>query len=222
MEESRDWRDPGFVAHYNALYGLSEAEARPYLSRLALGPADTLVDFGCGDGSFLAWAAPLAGRAVGVDGSPPQFELARSKLKGLPNVEVIQAGFLDFDPSGRVFTKGFSRKALHHLTDPDKEAFLRRVAPSFAAGSLFLLEDGMFSFDRKDLVSRMPQVVQEAAAYFADAWQAKRGDFLHSLEAEFPTGQAFWAAAFEAAGFRVLERWNKTCFLGGLLARKEG
>lgn len=221
MAETGDWKDRGFVAHYNTLYGLSESEARPFLTRLDLKPSDSLVDFGCGDGSFLALTAPLVAKAVGVDGSPHQVELARQRLKALPQAEVVASGFLDFDPAGRTFTKAFSRKALHHLTDPEKQAFLRKVGPSFSAGALFLIEDGMFTFRREELAAHMPQVLSEAAVYFGEAWGAKQGDFLHLLREEHATGQDFWVEALAAAGFLVLERWNKNCFLGGLLAAKE-
>ena len=57
-EASGDWQTPGFVGHYNALYGLAEEETRFYLEKLNLQSEDTLVDFGCGDGSLLALAAP--------------------------------------------------------------------------------------------------------------------------------------------------------------------
>jgi len=222
VDQSRDWKAPGFVAHYNALYALSEAEVRGYVERLDLRGTDVLVDFGCGDGFFLALAAPRVSRAVGVDSSPRQVELARRRLGQFSHVEVVSTTFLEFDAAGRTFTKAFSRKALHHLTDPDKERFLMRLAPNFAPGAVFLLEDAMFPFDRKDLDSRLPQVLKEAAAYFGPDWEAKRGDILHSLREEFPTGQDFWAEAFRKAGFCVAERWQRTCFLGGLLARKEG
>jgi cyclopropane fatty-acyl-phospholipid synthase-like methyltransferase len=221
MAQAGDWKDAGFVAHYNALYALSEDEAQPYLDRLALSPADSLVDFGCGDGSFLALAAPLAGRALGLDGSADQVRLARERLRDLTQAEVVQGGFLDCGLSGRTFTKGFSRKALHHLTDPQKQEFLRRAGPHFSLGALFLIEDGIFPFERAELEAHMPQVLQEGAAYFGDAWEAKQADFTHMLKEEFPTGMGFWSRAFEAAGFRVLERWHRNCFLGGLLARKE-
>jgi cyclopropane fatty-acyl-phospholipid synthase-like methyltransferase len=221
MSGRGDWRDPGFVAHYNALYSLSPEEAQPYLERLALSPADSLVDFGCGDGAFLALAAPLAGRALGLDGSSDQVRLARERLRGLTHVEVVGSGFLEADLSGRTFTRGFSRKALHHLTDPQKQEFLRRVGPQFVPGALFLIEDGMFPFERTELEAHLPQVMREGAAYFGASWDAKRDDFVHMMREEFPTGQDFWAGAFEEAGFQVVERWNRNCFLGGLLARKE-
>lgn len=221
MSGTGDWRDSKFVAHYNALYALSPEEARPYLDRLALAGTDSLVDFGCGDGTFLALAAPLVGRALGLDGSADQVRLAREKLRGLPQAEVVQAGFLDCDLAGRSFTKGFSRKALHHLTDPQKREFLAHVGPSFAPGALFLIEDGIFPFRRDQLEAHMPQVLREGEAYFGDAWAAKKGDFIHMMREEFPTGAELWAGAFESAGFRVLERWQRNCFLGGLLARKE-
>lgn len=221
MQASRDWQDPDFVAHYNAHYSLSPADMRPYLERLAFEPTDALVDFGCGDGTFLAAAAPLVSRALGVDVSAHQSGLARTRLRDLKNVEVVVSDFLKFETAGRRFTKGFSRKALHHLPDPDKAAFLKRISACFAPGSRLLLEDAMFTFERAELERRMPEVLRDARIYFADAWDIKQGDFLHSLREEFPTGQAFWAAACEAAGWRVIERWNHNCFLGGLLVRRE-
>jgi SAM-dependent methyltransferase len=221
MEVSRDWQDPGFVAHYNAHYALSPAEMRPYLDRLGLTPTDALVDFGCGDGTFLALAAPLVSRALGVDASDQQTSLARTRLRDFKNVEIAASDFLRFEPGDRRFTKGFSRKALHHLSDPDKIAFMKRIAGCFAPGARLLLEDAMFTFDRAELPARMPAVLRDAQAYFGTAWAVKQGDFLHSLREEFPTGQEFWIAACAAAGFQTIERWNHNCFLGGLLLRRE-
>ena len=59
-----------------------------------------------------------------------------------------------------------------------------------------------------------------ASAFFGGAWETKKEIFLHMLKEEFPASQDFLASLFEKAGFQVLERWNKTSFYGGLLARK--
>lgn len=221
MAQVRNWKAKAFVAHYNALYEIPAAQARGYLAKLRLSPHDIFIDLGCGNGGMLALVAPKVRRAVGVDCSPHQVRLARERLRHTANVEIVQAQFFNFHACGEIFTKAFSRKALHHLTDPQKEAFLARIAPSFAPGAIFLLEDGMFPFARIQLKSRMPQIMREAEVYFGAKWNVKKDDFLHSLREEFPASSEFWVAAFKKAGFRTVKRWQKTCFYGGLLTRKE-
>ncbi len=221
MQEN--WSDQAYAAHYNRLYATPAQEFQACLERLELSGQDSLVDFGCGNGDFLALAADRVGSAVGVDLSGPQLEEARRKLQGRPRVEVVQSSFLDFDPGPRRFTKGFSRKALHHLTDAEKERFLQRIGPAFKAGALFLLEDGMFfGFEREELDQRWETLVAEAAAYYGDTWEAKKTDILHSFREEFPTGAGRWERMFQAAGFEVIERLPRCSFYGTLLAIKRG
>lgn len=216
-----DWSDEAYAAHYNRLYATPPEEFRACLERLHLTGEDSLVDFGCGNGDFLALAAERVRTALGVDVSGPQVDEAERKLKGRPGVEILRTGFLDFDPGPRRFTRGFSRKALHHLTDPEKDRFLARVGPAFLPGALFLLEDGMFfGFERGDLEQNWDALVGEAAAYYGEAWEAKKADILHSFREEHPTGAAEWERIFARAGFQVVERLPRCSFYGTLLAIK--
>jgi len=215
-----DWRSEGFVSHYNRLYGPGRAEVAAYLARLRLVPGDVFVDFGCGQGDMLAVAAETVQTVVGVDVSPQQLALARERLEGRSGARLIESAFLDFRWDGEPFTKGAARKALHHLDDQQKGEFLRQVAPHFAPGALFILEDGVFDFDRAELEARMPAVLEEAAVYYQDAWEAKRKDFVECLRHEFPTGRNAWEGAFAGAGFEIVDRWQASSFYGGLLARK--
>lgn len=219
MQEN--WSDRAYAAHYNRLYATPAEEFQACLARLDLQGADHLVDFGCGNGDFLFLAADRVASALGVDLSGPQLEEARRKLADRPHVEVVQSSFLDFDPGSRRFTKGFSRKALHHLTDPQKGEFLMRISPAFQPGALFLLEDGMFfGFERQDLDRHWSALVEEAAAYYGDTWGAKRDDILHSFREEYPTGASQWERLFDLAGFELLERLPRCSFYGTLLAIK--
>lgn len=213
------WTDREYAERYNRIYATSPEEFRACLDLLDLGPSDSLVDFGCGNGDFLALACELVRSATGVDLSRPQIEEARAKLQG--RAEIVQSTFLDFDAGPRRFTRGFSRKALHHLTDPEKDLFLQRVGPAFLPGALFLLEDGMFfGFERADLEAHWDGLMREAEAYYGEGWAARKADLVHSMREEFPPGAAEWERLFEKAGFRVVRRLPRCSFYGALLAIK--
>ncbi len=215
------WKNREFVEHYNRLYGVSEADIRAFLAPLQLGAGDTVVDFGCGNGSIIALAAAAVAQACGIDGSLDQVTLARRNLHGCGNVEIRHEGFLEVCLPVSHFTRGWARKALHHLTDPQKDEFFTRIGPAFKAGSLFLLEDGMFDFPREDLEEQWPRVMREAEIYYDDRWAAVRRDVEHTLRCEFPTGADRWLQAMSHAGFRPLEVRQRTCFYGSILAQKD-
>jgi len=154
--------------------------------------------------------------------SGPQTELARKKLSDAGNVEIITAAFLNFDPGGRKFTKGFSRKALHHLTNTEKETFLLRISGAFEKNALFLLEDGIFfDFPRTDIEKNMPALLKDAERYYGSSWEQKKKDIIHSFTQEFPAGASEWTEFFAKAGFKVIKRIPKCSFYGTLMAVKE-
>jgi len=220
MEEN--WSDKDYAAHYNRVYATPEEEFRSCLALLNLSGEDTLADFGCGNGDFLSLAAGLVKAAVGVDISGPQADAAERKLSGKKGVEIVRASFLDFKPGNRRFTKGFSRKALHHLTDPEKERFLLTIAPAFPSGALFLLEDGMFfGFGRSEIEKNWDALMSEAANYYGASWETKKKDIVHSFREEYPTGAGDWIRIFTEAGFDVIRREPKCSFYGSLLAVKK-
>jgi cyclopropane fatty-acyl-phospholipid synthase-like methyltransferase len=216
-----DWKDKDYAAHYNELYATPAEEFASCIELLELSPGDSLIDFGCGNGDFLLLASGKVKSAVGVDISGPQTEEAKKKLSGCPAAEVELSSFLDFAPGPRAFSKGFSRKALHHLTDTEKERFLLNIAPSFKPGALFLLEDGMFfDFPRADMEKHWDTLMTEAARYYGGGWEAKKKDIVHSFREEFPTGADEWVRIFEKAGFRITRRLPRCSFYGSLLAVK--
>lgn len=215
------WSDRAYAERYNTLYATPAPEFQVCLDLLQLTKDDALVDFGCGNGEFLELAAGRVRTALGVDASGPQIAEARKRLAHTPNVRIVESSFLDFDPGDHRFTRGFSRKALHHLADAEKERFLLTIAPAFETGARFLLEDGMFfGFEREELEARWDELVAEAAAYYGDSWPAKRDDVLHSFREEFPTGANRWARLFHQAGFAVEALKPRCSFYGTLLAVK--
>ncbi len=217
---AQSWSDPSFVDHYNRLYGMGEKDIVDYLTPLDLNSEDQLVDFGCGSGGVLLFASEVVGRALGIDGSPDQVKLARDALSGRPNVEIRQGDFLSCPLDGYSFSKAGMRKALHHLTDPQKETFFGRVAPFFRHGALFLVEDAIFDFPVSELRRRMPQVTREAEKYYGERWDKIRRDFLGTITDEFPTGIDHLSACLGKAGFRVVSTRFRTCFFARVLAER--
>lgn len=223
MQESlvAPWQDPAYVKRYQRVYAWGLEEIRRFLAPLELGPEDCLADFGCGAGEVVAAAAPRVRAAVGVDLSGPQLEKARAAARGLGNARLLEAGFLDWELPAASITKACSRKALHHLPDPDKLRFFERLARGMAPGGLFLLEDGMLSFELADLPARWSAILEEEApAYYGSRWEKVKPDFIKSFAREFPTGAPALRRMLEQAGFELLEQRAFASFYGQVLARR--
>ena len=215
-----DWQDREFVDWYNKHLRFEKEQLDAYLALLDLGSEDSFVDFGCGNGSLLEKVAPLVKNAVGLDGSEEQLRQAREKLHGSANVELINAGFLDCDLSGWVFTRASARKALHHLPDAEKKIFFRRISEHFAAGALFVLEDGIYDFDIERLAEHKDSILVEAKAYYGPRWDMIKDAFIKTITEEFPTDKANWLSAFSQGGFELVTYQRVTSFYGKILTRK--
>lgn len=166
-------------------------------------------------------AADRVRLSAGLDLSQDQVRLARERLAGIANIRIQQGSFLEFDPAGERFTRALARKALHHLDDGQKALFFRRIGPMFASGALFLLEDGIFDFDRSELDARWAELLREAEQYYGDAWESRKNDIIHTFREEFPTGHEAWARAMAEGSFRVVERTRRNSFYGSILARRD-
>lgn len=215
-----NWQDPEFVEWYNQHLRFENGQIEKYISALQLGEQDSLVDFGCGNGMLLEQAAPLVESAVGVDGSSEQLKKAKERLEGLKNVLLINAGFLDCDLQGRVFTRGSARKALHHLTDDEKLCFFDKISLNFKRDALFMLEDAVFDFEKERLEENKERLFAEAEAFYAERWNSMKEAFTETIIEEYPTDKKNWEAALAKAGFEIIRYDRITCFYGKILARK--
>lgn len=85
----------------------------PWILRV-LGRRSRVLDVGCGDGLLLERLAPNADTLVGLEPDPDTADRARTRVAGLPSVEVVGADFLTYRPAapfdGVVFVA-----SLHHL-----------------------------------------------------------------------------------------------------------
>ena len=222
MAKDGDWKDKDYAAHYNELYATSAKEFAPCLEALDLKPEDSIIDFGCGNGSFLALAAAKVNKALGIDISEPQLAEAKKNLQGLNNVELLLTEFMKFNPGQRKFTKGFSRKALHHLTNPEKQQFLINISPAFKKNAIFLMEDGIyFDFPRSEIQQNMPRLIKACEEYYGSSWEAKKKDLLHSFNEEFAAGASEWESFFANAGWKVILKKPASIFYGTIIAIKQ-
>lgn len=218
------WKNGDYVKRYNNVYGITGEQMDRYLAPLNLAPDDRAVEFGCGNGEALARVADIAAAAVGVDISKEQLENARLKLEGRKNIILVESSFLDCRAKlgGHSFTKGLSRKALHHLTDPEKKIFVEKTAPLFKKDSIFVLEDGIFNFDRALLNEKVPEIVAEAKIYYGEAWPLIEKDFMITILEEFVADYKTWEAAFNHGGFMMTARKAYSMFYGMMVFKKIG
>ncbi|NLO92238.1 MAG: class I SAM-dependent methyltransferase [Elusimicrobia bacterium] len=216
----QDWGESRLPQWYNEHLKFAPQEIAAYLRRLDLRSGDVLADFGCGNGELLRHAAPLVAYALGVDVSPEQAALARKAVSGMANAGVLQSSFLECTLPDRVFSKGSARKSLHHLTDAEKPIFFKRIGLRFASGALFLIEDAVFDFPKKDLDAQWPRIQREAAAFYGARWHGMEKVFENTLRAEFPSDFDTLSSALAEGGFRVIKHEHPACFYGVVLAQK--
>jgi cyclopropane-fatty-acyl-phospholipid synthase len=86
--------------------------------RAGIGDGDSILDLGCGWGSFSLWAAERFpnSEVVGVSNSAPQRRSieARASRAGLHNVTIVTSDINDFDP-GRRFDRVVSVEMMEHV-----------------------------------------------------------------------------------------------------------
>lgn len=136
-----NWCAPEQARLFVAEWPYDPAEVQRSLRPLHLCETDRLIDFGCGCGYLVREAAKIVHEAWGVDISPYLVAVARDTIQSVPNAWVEQFAFQGMTLERAYFTKGHARNALSYLTEAEKWEFLQGVAPGFAPGALFLLED---------------------------------------------------------------------------------
>lgn len=218
---SEVWDKKDYVDRYNDIYAPGEKELMAAADLLELNADDDLADFGCGKGDFIASTLRLVRGVVGLDSSPHQIDEARRRFKNEPHVEILESSFQDFDPKGRSFTKVYSRDALHHISDAEKEVFLKKAASAMKPEGLFLLEDAIFEFPVAGLEANWDALMAEAAKYYGDSWQARKEEITGYIRNEFPTGLPEIKKMAEAAGFKVLKTSRDCMFFHSLLLEKK-
>lgn len=98
------------------------------LTALAPGPADTVLDVGCGPGTDLPALAASAGRAIGVDHDPAMVAEARRRTAALPDVRVLTADAHHLPLADDSVDRARADRVLQHVASPPRVlAELHRV-----------------------------------------------------------------------------------------------
>jgi len=95
-----------------------EATTRETLSRVPIGPGDSVLDVGCGTGELLARiaAAHPATHLAGLDPVPEMLEVAKGKLAGRADLRVGWASELPWPAAS--FDLVVSCNMFHYITQP--------------------------------------------------------------------------------------------------------
>lgn len=216
----RDYGDPSEVDVYDSSHSDFrdiKAESRRVLDLLAIKAGETVIDFGCGTGTFAIEAARRGARVHAVDVSPAMLAHAEAKAgqEGVSGIEFHHAGFLTHDcPDGSVDAVATSF-AFHHLPDFWKGIALGRIHRMLKPGGRLFLHDVIIAGE--DSLANI--------ARFIDQQEKAGGDFLRvdaegHFRDEYSTYDWVMDGLLAKAGFEVVQRDFAGGVIGSYLCRR--
>lgn len=220
-QTGRDYTDINEVGQYDqthADFRNAEAEARNALRMLNVPQDGTILDLGCGTGTFVSVAAQCCHAVIGADVSEAMLTLARDKVSrlGLRNVRFVHHGFLTYEHSGPLLDAITSTYALHHLPDYWQAVALRRIHAMLKPGGRFYLRDVVIP-DGLDLFGPVTTFINE---------QAKAGgDFLREdaeghFREEYSTFDWVMEEMLKRAGFSITDHQIESHVISTYLCKK--
>jgi 2-polyprenyl-3-methyl-5-hydroxy-6-metoxy-1,4-benzoquinol methylase len=170
-------------------------------------PGDQAVDLGAGTGFLSLLLAEQVANVLAVDIAEPMLQklAAAAAEAGLDNVEVLCADLTEVDLPAGCVDLVVSSYALHHLTDPQKAALLRRVRRWLRPGGRVVVADMMFGRgrtrrDRAIIWGKVRRLVGKGPA---GAWRVVKNVVRFGLRwgTERPAAPEFWVRALRDGGF---------------------
>jgi putative AdoMet-dependent methyltransferase len=218
----RDYGDAEEVAVYDqshADFRDVDAEAQKALQLLDLGPGNTILDIGCGTGTFALAAAKHGLEVTAIDVSPAMLAAAHRKAlaDGMTNIRFLPQGFLTYEHEGPLLDAVTTTFALHHLPDYWQFVALRRIHAILRPRGRFLLRDVVIP-DGTD--------PQSAIQNFIDAQAQLGGEFLRQdaeghFREEFSTFAWVLEGLLKRAGFQILDHQLESHVLATYLCQPE-
>ncbi len=219
-----DYADADVAENYDEVITRFRGDITPasdaLLDRLQVNAAHTLVDLGCGTGTFAMRAARKAALVHAVDVSAAMLRVARRKAEatGVTNIAFHKAGFLTYEHDAPPADYAVSCAALHHLPDFWKLIALRRVAAILKPGGVFYLMDTVYSFDPADHARFFAGKAAELARQVGEAFAE---DALTAFREEFSTCGWIMEGLLVHAGFRIEYADYPDNMLAQYICRKE-
>jgi SAM-dependent methyltransferase len=195
--------DPAYVRGYDRKAAFDPVPDVEHLADLGLLEGGTVVDLGCGTGTFALTAAQRCRRVVAVDVSPVMLAAVKADIErtGTGNIEPVLAGFLTYDHQGEPADVVYTRNALHRLPDLWKAVALSRVAAMLRPGGVLYLRDLVFSFDPDQLERYIEPWLANAVEHPEDGWT--REEYEVHLRQEHSTFAWLLEPMLERAGFDI-------------------
>jgi ArsR family transcriptional regulator len=104
-----------------------------------LAPDVAVGDLGCGSGRLAATIAPYARSVVAVDSSPEMLDVARARLSGFGNVQIVQGRIEQLPLDSASLDGALVVHLLHHVQDP--AVALAEVARVLRPGGRLVVAD---------------------------------------------------------------------------------
>jgi ubiquinone/menaquinone biosynthesis C-methylase UbiE len=199
----RENLDADHVARYDGKEDAAAAAEVALLEELGLGASSTVVELGPGTGQFTVAVASRCRRVVAVDVSEPMLARLRVKLaeRGIANVEVVRAGFLDYEHAGPPADFVYSRFALHHLPDFWKAMALTRLRAVLAEGGVLRLWDIVFDFAPAEAQTRIEAWCASGGEAVEGEWS--RAELEEHVRDEHSTFTWLLEPMIERSGFEI-------------------
>jgi putative AdoMet-dependent methyltransferase len=219
-----DFTEQALVENYDRYQtSASIAAERELIDRLGITAGDSVIDFGCGTGTFAIQAASIGAFVYAVDVSQTMLAYAQHKAK-VANVEKTiefhHSGFLTYQHGAKSVDWIVTKFAFHHLPDFWKMLALLRINQMLKDGGVFYLRDTVFSFHPSVYEARINAWMERVAQPPEQGWTIQ--DFETHVREEFTTFGWILEGMLAQAGFAIEQANYPTSEYAEYLCRKRG
>jgi ubiquinone/menaquinone biosynthesis C-methylase UbiE len=201
----RENLDPVHASQYDSKEDARAADEVSLLVALGLDSTKDVVDIGAGTGQFAIAAAQVCNRLVAVDVSEVMLDQLRDKVarRGIANIEIVEAGFVTYEHSGRPADFVYSRWALHQVPDFWKSLALMRMRRALSPGGVLRLSDIVYSFEPEEAEGRIEAWCESLPEVGEHEGEWVRSDIVEHVRDEHSTYTWLLEPMIERCSFRI-------------------